>query len=165
MVVLSQERTMARCMLIELFSIAMLTFIATNERSEVNRKNSAKVDKHIDAVLLPTEPGMRFSTHYMANLFDTTPTTSSNTSHLICLWRMANARVFLLTTRRTVPCIDSEHTTLYWLPVVTDVHTSAVHLHILVPVMDWPWLHVPVFPIRISSLFNSTRLVSMELAA
>jgi hypothetical protein len=61
----------------------MLTSIATNERSEVNRRNLGKVDKHIDAVLPPIELGMPFSTRYTVNLFDTTPTTLSNTLHSI----------------------------------------------------------------------------------
>jgi hypothetical protein len=74
---------MARCTLIEGFPVAMLTSIATNVRSEANRRNSAKVDKRIDAVLLPIEPDMHFFTHYTANLFDTTRTTSLNTLRLI----------------------------------------------------------------------------------
>jgi len=133
--------------------------------SEVNRRISAKVDKPTDAVLQLTEPAMLFCTHSMANPFDTTPTISLNTSHLICSWRMANARVFLPTTRRTVPCIDSEHTTQFWLPVVTDVHTSAAHLPTLAQVMGWLWSLVPVFPTKIWNSCNSTQLVSMELAA
>jgi hypothetical protein len=74
---------MARCTLIEAFSTAMLTSIATNVRSEVNRRNSAKADRRIDAVLPPIEPDMHFFTHYTANLFDTTQTTSLNILRLI----------------------------------------------------------------------------------
>jgi hypothetical protein len=44
----------------------------------------AKVDKHTDAVLQPTEPDTPFYTLSTANLFDTTQTISLNISHSIC---------------------------------------------------------------------------------
>ncbi len=57
-----------------------LTFSVTSVHSVVNRKNSEREDKPTDVVLLLTELDTPFSTPFMANLFDTTPTTSSNTS-------------------------------------------------------------------------------------
>jgi hypothetical protein len=144
----------------------MLTLtIVTNVLSEDNRRISAKVDRPTDAVLQLTEPDTLFCTHFMANLSDTTQTISLSTSRSICLWRMANARVFLPTTKKTEPYIDSEHTTQSWLPAVMDAHTSVAHLPTLAQVMEWPWSLVPVSPTKIWSSSNSTPLVSMELAA
>jgi hypothetical protein len=144
----------------------MLTFtLVINVLSEVNRRILAKVDRPIDAVLPLTELDTPFCTHFTANLFDTTQTTSLNTSPSICLWKTANARAFLPTIKKTVLYIDSEHTTQFWLPAVTDVHISVVHPHTPAQVMEWLWLLVPVFPTRISNSSNSTQLVSMELAA
>lgn len=47
---------------------------------EDNHKNLERVDRHIVAALLRTEPDTRSYTLYMANPFDTTQTTLSNTS-------------------------------------------------------------------------------------
>jgi hypothetical protein len=144
----------------------MLTFTSViNVLSEANRRILAKVDKPIDAVLQLTEPDTPFCTHFMANLFDTTQTTSLNTLPSICLWKTANARAFLPTIKKMVLYIDSEHTTQSWLPAVTDVHISVVHPHTLAQVTEWLWLLVRVFPTRILNSSNSTQLVSMELAA
>ena len=58
----------------------MLTLIATNELSEVNRKILERVDRPTDAVLQQTEPDMLFYTLSTANPCDTTLTTLLNTS-------------------------------------------------------------------------------------
>lgn len=52
----------------------------TNVPSVVNRRNLERVDKHTDVVLLPTELDMLFYILSTVNLYDTTQTTSSNTS-------------------------------------------------------------------------------------
>ena len=59
----------------------ILTFPATNVLSVVNHKNSARADKHIDAVLLPIELDTPYYTRFTVNLSDITQITSSNTSH------------------------------------------------------------------------------------
>ena len=66
-----------------LTSMAQLTSLVTNVRSEVNHRISGRVDKHTDAVLLQTGQVMLFSTHYTANPSDTTQITLSNTLPLI----------------------------------------------------------------------------------
>jgi hypothetical protein len=58
-----------------------LTFPATNVLSVVNHKNSARADKHIDAVPLLIELDTPYFTHSTVNLSDITQITSSNTSH------------------------------------------------------------------------------------
>jgi hypothetical protein len=62
-------------------NVAILTFIATNVPSEVNHKSSERVDKHTDAALPPTELDTPSYTHFTVNLYATTQTTLSNTSH------------------------------------------------------------------------------------
>ena len=56
---------------------------ATNELSVVNRKSTARVARHTDAVLPQIELVTLFSTRYTANRYDTTPSTSSSSSLLI----------------------------------------------------------------------------------
>ena len=49
---------------------------------EVNRRTLEREDKHTDVALLQTEPGTPSYILSMANLFDTTQTTLSNTLRL-----------------------------------------------------------------------------------
>lgn len=62
------------------FVILMLTFIVTNELSEVNRKILERVDRLTDAVLQQTEPDTLFYTLSTVNPCDIIPTTLLNTS-------------------------------------------------------------------------------------
>jgi hypothetical protein len=55
----------------------------TNVHLVVNRRNSERVDKHTDVVLLPTEPDTLFYTLSTVNPYVTTQTTSLNTSRSI----------------------------------------------------------------------------------
>ena len=83
MVARSLEQMMAECEKYEFVSRAVLTSIATNERSVDNHKSTEKVDRRTDAALLLTEPDMLYSTLFMGNPCDTTQITSSNTLLLI----------------------------------------------------------------------------------
>jgi hypothetical protein len=56
----------------------MLTSVATNVHSEVNRKSSERVDKHTDAALQLIELDTLSSTPSTVNLSDITQITLSN---------------------------------------------------------------------------------------
>jgi hypothetical protein len=70
---------MARCKLLLLLELALLTFAVINVLLEASRKSLERVGKHTDAALLLIEPDMLSYTPSMVNLFDTTQTTLSNT--------------------------------------------------------------------------------------
>ena len=57
--------------------------IDTRELLEASHKSSGKEDRLTGAVLQQIERATLFSTHYMANRYDITPLTLSNTLHLI----------------------------------------------------------------------------------
>lgn len=62
------------------FGGCVLTSTVTSVPSVVNLRSSERVDRHTDAVLPLTEPDMLSYTPSTVNLYDTTPTTSSNIS-------------------------------------------------------------------------------------
>jgi hypothetical protein len=62
--------------------MAMLISAAINGLLVANHRNLVKAGKHIDAVPQLTELDTPFSTHFTANLSDTTQIISLNTSHL-----------------------------------------------------------------------------------
>jgi hypothetical protein len=68
---------------------------------------------------------------------------------------MVNASVLLHIIRKTARFTDSGHTRLFSPQVVTDELTSHALRHILVPVMETPWLQELVFLCRTWNSFNS----------